>query len=191
MSQEVVINEDPQEHNLFDSEGEAQIYIRDVLVAAGFYDGSSMLTSPIQSKVFEEVESAYQRNGGKTEGSVKANGGRSVDHKLLFDLLNEALSDVMRPPITRPRSMRGLVGPTAVPQGKKLLDHVLVMILTYLNPPQDECNSFDDVVANDLGRTPWSAMMKGETDVIGRGMERVILGELVLEIVKDMCASYS
>lgn len=194
MSHEVVIKEDSPKPNLVDSEGEARVYIRDVLVAAGIYDGPSMLTCPIQSKVFEEVESAYKRNGQdgqEGDGTDKAYGGKNVvDHKLLFDLLNEALSAVVRPPITRSGSIRGLVGPPVVPQGKKLLDYVWRMIHTYLNPPQDECHSFDDTVPRDLWRTPWSGMMQGETDEIGREMECVIFGELVEETMKDMCASY-
>ncbi|KAG5529994.1 hypothetical protein RHGRI_030385 [Rhododendron griersonianum] len=97
-----------QEHTLeaeMELEDEAEAYVRDLLVASGLYKGSSEkvlsrwdpFAKPISNRIFEELEESY-RNATKkdSEGSKRDN----VDHKLLLDLLNEALTIVLGPPVT-------------------------------------------------------------------------------------------
>ncbi|XP_058098578.1 uncharacterized protein LOC131243328 isoform X2 [Magnolia sinica] len=178
---------EPEEDN---SEGQAHVYIRDVLVVAGLYDGSSPLTNPINSRVFEEVEEASRRCAKEGEEAIKDASESNVGHKLLFDLLNESLSIISRP-ITRSRFMRGVLGhPTAVPRGKKLLDDVWKMVRIYVHPPSDSCHSIDSMVAFDLTTTHWSSMMNDEIDVIGSELERMIARELVEETMWDLCHSW-
>lgn len=180
VSQEVVVKEGPLEPEMLDLEDESKSYIREVLVAAGLLDQSAELSYPIHTKVFEEVEATYKRRGHEGEG-----GANHVDHKLLFNLLNEALLSVLRPPITRIR-LGGTLGPTLVPHGKDLLDKVWRIIHIYLCPSSNHCHSIDEMSSRDLERIPWLSMMHEETNFIGRAMENMILGELVHEIMKDI-----
>lgn len=69
-------------------ECEAQIYIRDVLIAAGLYEGCPMVTKPIQNWVFKEVEKIYIQDKESQEETISAT---RENHKVLFDLLNETL----------------------------------------------------------------------------------------------------
>lgn len=81
-----------------------ETYIRDLLVSSGLYGGSSdkslgrwgTIAKPISNSVFEEVEEAYIKLA-KEDGSMTKNHNEKVDHKMLFDLLNETLSTILGP----------------------------------------------------------------------------------------------
>ncbi|XP_077246881.1 RB1-inducible coiled-coil protein [Tasmannia lanceolata] len=186
-SEEAATEEDPLEAEVVNLEGQAQVYIRDVLVASGLYEGSSKLTNSIDSRVFEEVEAAYREGKREGEADAKDHGDNKVNHKVLFDLLNEALATISGPSVTRSRFMRGIIGPTTmVPRGKNLLEDVWKGISIYVYPPMDGCHSLDGMVSYDLRMTPWASMMGDEIAVIGKEMEWMILGDLVEEVMRDM-----
>ncbi|KAF7130839.1 hypothetical protein RHSIM_Rhsim10G0195500 [Rhododendron simsii] len=185
-----------QEHTLeaeMELEDEAEAYVRDLLVASGLYKGSSEkvlsrwdpFAKLISNRIFEELEESY-RNATKkdSEGSKRDN----VDHKLLLDLLNEALTIVLGPPVTVSRFRKTGMCPTSrPPHGRKLLHSVWEIICGHLYPPSDKCfYSIDSMLVRDLHSTPWAGLMNDDIDSLGKEMESQITGDLIEEIVKDM-----
>lgn len=196
-SEDTTIDEEPPEVEIIELEDQAEAYIRDLLVASGFYGGSSdtvlsrwdPLARPISNRVFDKVEESYKKLAKDSEGSPEADGEKKVDHKVLLDLLNEALSTVLGPPVGMSRFRRKFMGSTmlSAPHGKKLLDCVWEIIRVHVYPPADKsCYSLDSMVARDLGSIPWSGLIDDEMNALGRDMESMIIGGLVDEIVKDM-----
>ncbi|CAL5371309.1 unnamed protein product [Camellia sinensis] len=183
-----VTEEQPLETEMAELEDEAEAYIRDLLVASGLYDGSSdnvlsrwdPLAKPITNDIFEAVEESYKKMTKDNEGSRR-------DHKLLLDLLNEALSVVLGPPVTMSR-FRKAIGPALLPpRGQKLLDRAWEIVRAHLYPPTDKFHyCINDMVAEDLGFTTWSGLMNDDIDAVGKEMESQITGYLIEEIVKDM-----
>lgn len=182
---------------MIELEDQAETYIRDLLVASGFYGGPSDTVSskwdphprPISNWVFDKVEESYKVLAKNNEGSTDTDGEKNVDHKVLLDLLNEALSTVLGPPVSMSRFRRKIMGSTmlSTPHGNHLLDRVWEMIRVHVYPPADKsCFSLDDMVARDLGSIPWSGLIDDELNVLGRELESMVVGDLVEEIVKDM-----
>ncbi|KAK8674139.1 hypothetical protein V6N13_112435 [Hibiscus sabdariffa] len=187
---QITIEQEPTKSETMFLEDHAQGYVRDLLVVSGLYDGSfdkslsrwDPLAQPIGESVFEQVEEYYRKSPEENE--------KKVDHKLLLDLSNEALSTVLGPPVTMSKFRRKLLGSTILtpPQGRKLLSLVWGIVHTNLHPPDDRYNySLDNMVAGDPGSTPWTGLVDDETDVLGIEVEWHIIGDLVEEIVKDIC----
>ncbi|EXB95124.1 hypothetical protein L484_007071 [Morus notabilis] len=193
--EEPIIQPKHVESEIFESKDPAEAYIRDLLVASGLYDGSSdkflwrweTFSKPISTSVFEEVEESYKK-------LAKDQTEKKVDHKLLLDLLNEALSTVLGPPSeaksTASKLKRNSISASSgfpTLQGKKLLKCVWEIICEHLYSPTDRSNfSLDGMVAWDLRLTPWTGLMDDEVRSIGREMESLIMGDLVEEILEDM-----
>lgn len=122
-------------------------YITEVLIAAGLYDDdggdgpSSAINSrvdsmarpmPICDDVFEDVEDMYYYRGdyigggGMCDDETDGGATAATDHRMLFDLANEALQSLVV------ESSRGgssslrqwVVDSTGVARGKKLVDDV-------------------------------------------------------------------
>uniref|UniRef100_A0A2P2JCR9 Uncharacterized protein LOC105124040 isoform X1 n=1 Tax=Rhizophora mucronata TaxID=61149 RepID=A0A2P2JCR9_RHIMU len=182
---------------MVDIEDTAEAYVRDLLVASGlYYNGSSdrclqrwdTLAKPISDSIFDEVEESCKRpaKDNETTGDQK----EKVDRKVLFDLLNEALSIVLGPPTNTSRFRRKINGSLMPPplRGKKLLDCVWEMIREYVYPPDDDKSyySLDTMVARNLGSTPWSTLINDEVDGFGKEMECLIMGDLIEETVENM-----
>uniref|UniRef100_A0A5B7AQE4 DUF4378 domain-containing protein n=1 Tax=Davidia involucrata TaxID=16924 RepID=A0A5B7AQE4_DAVIN len=195
-SEETLIEEQPFEAEIVELEDQAEAYVRDLLVASGLYDGSSdkslsrwdPLAKPISNQVFEQVEESYRKMAKDNEGSIKDHGEKKVDHKVLLDLLNEALSIVLGPPVTMSRFRKKAISHMPrPPHGSKLLDHVWEIIRTHLYPPTDKSYYLlDSMVARDLGSAPWSGLMNDDVDALGKEMESQIIRDLIEEIVKDL-----
>lgn len=175
----------------------AEAYIRDLLVAAGLYGGSSekhlsrweTLAKPISISVFEEVEESYREMVKEQQNSLKDHNEKKVDHKLLLDLLNETLSAVLAPPLNMSKFWRNIINTSTLPplHGKKMLDCVWRTICEHLYPPTDRCYySLDGMVGRDMRLTPWSGLISEEVYSFGREMESLIMGDLVEEILQDM-----
>ncbi|XP_057492550.1 uncharacterized protein LOC130778120 isoform X2 [Actinidia eriantha] len=191
---EVVIEEQPLEAET-ELEDKTEAYIRDLLVASGLYEGSSdkvlsrwdPFSKPISNQIFEEVEESYMKINKDNEGSRRDQGEKKVDHKLLLDLLNEALAIVLGSPMTVSRFRKKAIGPTPrPPQGRKLLDHVWEIVGEHLHPLNKIGYSLDRMVARDLGYTPWSGLMSDDIDALGKEMETQITGYLIDEILIDL-----
>ena len=181
---------------MVDLEDHTEGYVRDLPVASGLYDGScdkslsrlDPLAKPISNSVLEQVEELYRKLTKENDRS-RNDQNEKIDHKVLLDLLNEALSTILGPPVTMSRFRRKLLGSSILPPpwGRKLLNSVWEIIHINLYPPNNRCYySLDSMVARDLRSTPWSGLMDDETNVLGREVEFHIIGDLVEEIVKDM-----
>ncbi|XP_057470094.1 LOW QUALITY PROTEIN: uncharacterized protein LOC130759049 [Actinidia eriantha] len=191
---EVVIEEHPLEAET-ELEDETEAYIRDLLVASGLYEGSSdkvlsrwdPFAKLISNQIFEQVEESYMKMNKDIEGSRRDQGEKKADHKLLLDLLNEALAIVLGPPMTMSRFRKKAIGPTPrPPHGRKLLDHVWEIVGEHLHPPNKIGYTLDRMVARDLGYTPWSGLMSDDIDALGKDMESQIIGVLIDEILIDL-----
>ncbi|XP_021846359.1 uncharacterized protein [Spinacia oleracea] len=193
-----VTEEYPSELEVNDLENEAEVYIKNLLVTSGLYDGSWVKSfsrwdpyvKPMGNWVFEKVEESYQKPTYENEVR-NYDDDCSLEHKLLFDLLNEALTVVLAPPRTLSKFRRKITDITILPhpQGRKLLEQVWDMVCEYLYPSSytdTSCYSFEDLVAHDLHVMPWSSLLEEETIDIGKELEFQIIGDLVEELLMDM-----
>ncbi|KAL4274442.1 hypothetical protein HN51_057230 [Arachis hypogaea] len=173
----------------------AESYIRDLLVASGLYFGSwdkylqkeDTFTNPIANSIFEEVEESHKKCLVK-ENIID----NKLDHKMLLDLLNEALSIVLGQPLTMSRFRRKLNNSCIIqtpPCGKELLKLVWDIIHVSLYPPMSNtCSySFDSLKAQDFGSISLYGLMNDEiNNVLEMEMACSISDDLVEELIKDM-----
>ena len=190
--------QEPVESELVQLEDPAESFIRDLLVASGLYFGSwdkSLLrgdtfAKPIGNSVFEEVEASHKKLVKENdESSIKDQNENNIDHKVLLDLLNEALSVVLGPPLTLSRFRRKLSNSSMMPPpcGKDLLKSVWDIIRASLYPPSDiSLYSLDSLVAQHLNSIPWSGLINDEINILERDIECLITDDLVEELTKDM-----
>lgn len=165
-------------------ECEAQVYIRDLLIAAGLYNSCTTVLKPIENWVFKEVEEAYRKG---REGEEDATFGTIENHKILFDLLNETLLTIIDSQTRRSRFLRQSTRSNSVVHGKKLLDVSWQKMGMYIYPPAVTIHSMDTMVAHDLRRAKWFDRETNEVDVIGKEVERMIWVDLVEEAMIDIC----
>ncbi|KAJ8764014.1 hypothetical protein K2173_004894 [Erythroxylum novogranatense] len=178
---------------MVDLEKKTEAYIRDLLVASGFYDGPSdhflsPVGTPISNSVFQEVEESCEKKEKYKETILDKI--VKIDHKLLFDLLNEALSTVLGPPITMSRFRRKIIGTSMLSHlcGRKLLDRAWETMCGYIYPPNDKpYYSLDSLEAKNLELIPWSSLVDDEVNASGKEMECLIMRDLIEETLKDMC----
>ncbi|CAI9758066.1 unnamed protein product [Fraxinus pennsylvanica] len=173
----------------------AEAYMRDLLVAAGLYDGSfkrslsrwDPLGKPISNQVFEEVEESYGQKSKDIEEGIEDD-NEKLNHKMLLDLLNEALQPVLRPPMKMYRYMNKAISPMRqTPHGRNLLNRVWEVIRVYLYPPVDKSlYTLDSMLAQDLTSNSWTGLMEDDVSALGDDIECQIIGDLIEEMVKDM-----
>ncbi|CAK7355562.1 unnamed protein product [Dovyalis caffra] len=179
-------------------EDKAEAYIRDLLIASGLYDGSSdkcfsrwdPLAKPISNSVFEEVEKSSKKLLLTDNGTTaRDDNEKKADHRMLFDLLNEALSTILGPPVIMSRFRRKVIGWSMQPRlhGRKLLDSVWEIVSEYLYPFNDKSPySLDNMVSKYLGSTPWSGLIDDEVNDFGKEIECLIMEDLIEELFKDL-----
>ncbi|RZC45751.1 hypothetical protein C5167_038709, partial [Papaver somniferum] len=176
-------------------------YIKDLLLISGLYGGGvgggyeSRLSAgadlkwvPLGMCVFDKVEESRKANNlNEVEGESKTIAEQN--HKVMFDLVNEALYTILEPCFTTTA-----VGPTRMPRGKRLLDKVWRMIGMYINPPAHtedgkrlSLYSLDAIVARDLGTNSWLDLNLDDSEdlLIGKEVGGSILDELIEEAVRD------
>ncbi|XP_010918269.1 uncharacterized protein [Elaeis guineensis] len=195
--EKVATEERPDQDEAVEAEEPAKAYIRDVLVTAGLYEGQcydqvfsrwTPLTKPISQWVFEKVEELYDNCKVNDGESLLYNGDTNVGHKMLFDLINEALPRVFQTTMTSSTFKTWVLGPKRLPHGKKLLDDLWRQIERHTNPQRDASYSPDNLVAGDLSMTPWSGLLHEDIDVMEMEIECIILRELIDEFVWDICS---
>ncbi|KAL6907428.1 hypothetical protein ACP4OV_002467 [Aristida adscensionis] len=174
-----------------DTDHPVKSFVRAVLVGAGLYgqrqnsgkflaDGEA---KPIPKWVLEEVESSAAP--ATSDGGA---GAAAVDHRLLFDLINEALPGAVRASTTlRAFDRCHAAAPGRGPGGKKLLDAVWRSVQPWLEPTGDAASgSVDGLIGRDLSLSPWGGAFRGDADALGLDVEAEILDELVDETVWDV-----
>lgn len=197
-SEITTLTEDHSEPEVVDLEDEAEAYIKDILVTSGLYDGSwdksfsrwDPYVKPVSNWVFDKVEESHQKPTHENEELPKDYCDElKLEHKMLFDLSNEALTVVLGPPRTLSKFRRKITDTNMFPrpQGRKLLEQVWEMIREYIYPSTDTAfYSLDDLVAHDLNIMPWSSLIDEEISALGKELEYQITGDLVEEVVMDM-----
>lgn len=200
VTEDFSMKQEPTDSELDQLEDPAESYIRDLLVASGLYYGSwdkSLLrgdtfAKPIGNSVYEEVEESHNKLVKENEEScIKDQNENKLDHKVLLDLLNEALSVVLGPPLTLSRFRRKLSNSSMLlpPSGMELLNLVWDIIRVSLYPPSDiSTYSLDTLVAQHLGSIPWSGLINDEINILERDIECQITDDLVEELTKDICS---
>ncbi|XP_010680604.2 uncharacterized protein LOC104895726 isoform X2 [Beta vulgaris subsp. vulgaris] len=194
ISQITTVTEDPSELEI-DLEDEAEVYIKNLLLISGLYDGSWVKSfsrwdpyvKPMGNWVFEKLEESYQKPTNKYDATSFED--NSLEHKLLFDLSNEALTVVLGPRRTLSKFRRKTTDVTMFPcpQGRKLLEQVWQMIQEYLYPVSNTSfYSFDDLIAHDLHIIPWFSLLDEEINAMGKELESQITGDLLEEILMDV-----
>lgn len=203
---EQVENEEPEEsttkeetetetenlYEMFEVKSNDEAYIRDILIAAGFYeDRNSNYKSPrgeaptssIPYRVFEEVEEAYNRLAKiENEDSL-------VDRKMLFDLVNEALQSVIDNPRNCNSTLRRwmILERALAPRGKELLSDLWCQIRAFRDLPMHEMQTIGGVTARDAMLAPrCRKFYDDDVDSSGKKIEFAILGELIDEFVQEM-----
>lgn len=185
-SDETVIEEQqPYESEMADLEDEDESYIRELLIASGLYDNSfekrlsrwDTYAKPISNRIFDQVEESYKNNISNEPNP------KSIDHKVLLDLVNEVLSTLLAPPMHVSKFSKK----PKLARGNKLLDQVWGMIRAYLHPLVDKSfYFFDTMVARDLESMAWSEMVFEDIGALAKEMEGQIMRDLVEEMVNDM-----
>ncbi|WOK94785.1 hypothetical protein Cni_G03490 [Canna indica] len=195
---DTAVEEQLHKQETIEIESRDAVHLHDLLVTSGLYEDKSTdqansrldaLTRPISHQIFEEVEEAYNKYGKvDTESSIIHNDDIAIGHKLLFDLVNEALQTVVGPKINCSMFKRWILGPAASPNGKSLLDDLWNQIQSYINPSLDESGTLERMVVEDLKTTTWPTMLYEDMDVVGRQIERVILQNLINDALVDFCS---
>uniref|UniRef100_A0A6N2LMD7 Uncharacterized protein n=1 Tax=Salix viminalis TaxID=40686 RepID=A0A6N2LMD7_SALVM len=197
--EERTIEHESNELKLDDLEDKAEAYVRDLLIASGFYDGSSdkcllrwdQLAKPISNSVFEDVEKSCKKLLAMDDGTtVTHHNETKADHRMLYDLSNEALSTVLGPPVTMSRFRKKVIDWSMLPHlhGRKLLDSVWEIIREFLYPFNNKSfYSLDNMVSKYVESSPWSGLIDDEVNHFGKEIERLIMGDLIEEMVKDLC----
>ncbi|KAJ4837934.1 hypothetical protein Tsubulata_022527 [Turnera subulata] len=189
--------EEPIKSTMPDIEDHAEAYIRDLLVASGLYNGSSdkwlsrweAFSKPISKSVFDEVEKSSTRTAKDNETTLQDENEKKVDHKMLFDLLNETLPAVLGPGVTASRFRKKIFGLSMLQPlcGRKLLDCVWEIIREYIYPMNDKSYySLEYTVARNLESTPWSGLVDEVVSDLGKEMECLIIEDMIEEVVKDL-----
>lgn len=167
-------------------------FIRAVLVVAGMYGQSQnsgdhlsltcQLIKPIPKRAFEEVVSS-------SPPPAVTSDGHDVDHRLLFDLINEALPGAARGSTTLCTFSKWYAAPPRrASADRRLLDGLWRSVETWLEPPSvdDDADSVDGLIGRDMGVSPWSGVFRDDVDGLGEEMEAEILSELVDETLWDV-----
>ncbi|CAN6463881.1 unnamed protein product [Victoria cruziana] len=194
-----VVSQDGREEDVVQPEGEGlggpEVYLGDVLDAAGIFDGLDgtisiwdSTSTPIRSWVFEDVEESYRKTGKRRQGSVQDPSVSRLERKLLFDLLNEDLKSrlsLLASDVTLNVSFPGST--MMLPSSKQLIDDICASVHTSTHPSFMGNETIEGIIIKDVEVTPWMRMEQGDVPLIGRDMEKVILNELVEEAVFEFC----
>ncbi|KAK3150374.1 hypothetical protein QOZ80_3AG0232380 [Eleusine coracana subsp. coracana] len=164
----------------------AKSFVRAVLIAAGMY-GHRQTQNPgsdcepkliLPKRVLDEV----------AESTTAAITEAVDDHRLLFDLINEALPGAVRASTTLCTFEKCYYPRRKAAGGKKLLDVLWKSLQAWLQPPCDDATSgcVDGLIDRDLSASPWNGVFRDDTDALGVEVEVEILDELIDETLWDV-----
>ncbi|CAL5050270.1 unnamed protein product [Urochloa decumbens] len=173
-------------------------YIREVLVAAGLYDDGSLdnkanarvdsMARPICDDTFEEVEDIYYYRGNYCDdaiGMYSGTGGNAADHRMLFDLANEALQSLVQAAKPGSSLQQWVIDSTGVSRGRRLVDDVWQQVQTLRNPQMQEMQTIDSMVAYEIRKSWWAEVLYEDVYVVGRKVERAIFDELIEDLLVE------
>ncbi|CAN6308165.1 unnamed protein product [Urochloa humidicola] len=185
---------DDQDEDMDELDHPVKSFIRAVLVVAGMYGPrknpgnllSDCKAKLIPKRVLEEVESSSSTLSASSDG-----GAAPGDHRLLFDLINEALPGAIRASTTLTTFDKCYAAATRrAPGGKRLLEELWRSVQVWLEPPSDNTTSssasVDVLIGRDLSTSAWHRAFRDDADELGGEVEEEMLDELVDEMVWDV-----
>nr|CAB3465685.1 unnamed protein product [Digitaria exilis] len=177
-------------------------YIREILVAAGLYDDDGSLDNkangrvdsmarPICDDIFEEVEDIYYYRGKYCDDAIGVcnddAGGNAADHRMLFDLANEALQSLVVQGAKVGCSLRQwVIDSTGGSRGRRLVDDVWQQVQILRNPEMQEMQTIDSMVAYEIRKSVWADVLYEDVYVVGRKIERAIFDELIEDLLTEV-----
>ncbi|XP_022681917.1 uncharacterized protein LOC101755837 [Setaria italica] len=147
------------------------------------------MARPICDGIFEEVEDIYYYRGKYCDdaiGTYNDAGGNATDHRMLFDLANEALQSLVQGAKTGSSLRQWIIDSTGVSRGRRLVDDVWQQVQTLRNPQMQEMQTIDSMVAYEIRKSVWADALYEDVYVVGRKIERAIFDELVEDLMVEV-----
>ncbi|KAG6551502.1 hypothetical protein Mapa_006925 [Marchantia paleacea] len=185
------------------------LYVRNLLVASGFTESSTMIIArwnsplyPLDPCLYDRLEEYYNDvNPVEKESSkIKARGAAgaaaptenfdSTNRKLLFDVVNEVIHKLLGPRL----SYRPWVQPTTpllrpIPTSRQLLSDIWTEICACFSPDGlEEFEALDALMARDVSRGGSWINSREVAEQIGLELERTIFDSLVEEAVHSLAS---
>lgn len=161
-------------------------YVRDVLELSGltgkeFLDAWHLLDKmQLSSSVFDEMEACLPQEPQCSGQEVS----RSIDHQLLFDLVNQALLEIYQRSVTYcPKALSYSCRVRPIPVGHHVIEAVWASIRCGLSSAQHKEVTLNDVVAGDLARDDGWMNLQSETESLALEMEDIIFNQLLDEML--------
>ncbi|OAE27007.1 hypothetical protein AXG93_1774s1170 [Marchantia polymorpha subsp. ruderalis] len=179
------------------------LYVRNLLVASGFTESSTMIIArwnsplyPLDPCLYDRLEEYYNdvSHVEKESSKIKARGAAasaptenmdSTNRKLLFDVVNEVIHKLLGPRL----SYRPWVQPSTpllrpIPTSRQLLSDIWTEICACFSPDGlEEFEALDALMARDVSRGGSWINSREVAEQIGLELERSIFDSLVEEAV--------
>lgn len=159
------------------------IFVRNILKKSGFDGGAEEFLAvwysscdPVDQLLFVEDPETMSYDSPDI----------CLDHRLLFDLINDVLLEIYESTIANSvRLSRYNPRVRPVPMGDHLLDEVWVKICWYLSSQQDANHTIQHVEARDYAKDYGWMKLQWDVERVGSYLEGLILDVLVEEVVLD------
>ncbi|XP_015693717.2 uncharacterized protein LOC102701461 [Oryza brachyantha] len=109
-------------------------------------------------------------------------------HRMLFDLANEALEMVVGS-VKPGWSLRRWVVDSTGARERKLLDDVWHQVQSLRNPPVQEMQTVEIMVAREAQKSTWIQSLHEDAYVLGMKVERAIFDQLLADILHELFVS--
>lgn len=133
-------------------------------------------TESIRSWVFEEVEEAYREEIQNTRGM-------KIEHKLVFDLLNEALASKMGHFPTNIAGKRIISPSVVVPSIEQLFNSVCGTVCKYIQSTPTGDETINGIVQKSSEQDQWIGVAHEDVKLIGKQLEKIVLKDLIEDSV--------
>ncbi|KAL2326582.1 hypothetical protein Fmac_025640 [Flemingia macrophylla] len=162
-------------------------YVRKVLELSGFssHDFFGIWYSdnqPVDPSLYEEVEGCLLLDPHCSGNSCE---GQPCNHMLLFDVINEGLSEIFGASYSYyPRPLSSLSHVHSLPAGDNVLPKVWAIISWYLNSPtMGLYPPLDYYVSRDLSKNDGWMNLQFDSECVGLELDDMIFDDLVEEII--------
>ncbi|GAB4860161.1 hypothetical protein Ancab_011639 [Ancistrocladus abbreviatus] len=142
-----------------------------------------LLEQPLDPALFEETEAGCSV---EAQCSSKAVAISRFEHKVLFDLIDEALLDIFKRSCAYyPKALSFSCQLRPLPTGYRVLKEVWLLVSRYLRRLPVLHPSLDSAVAYDLSKCDGWMNLQMETECVAVELEDMILDELLEEIISE------
>ncbi|KAL3676695.1 hypothetical protein R1sor_026643 [Riccia sorocarpa] len=184
------------------------LYVRNLLVASGFTESSTMIIArwnsplhPLDPCLYERLEEYYNdvKSMEKESSKSKASKGAAPNpiisfepsnRKLLFDVVNEVIFKLLGPRLSyRPWVQPGTPLLRPLPTSKQLLNDIWTEICTCFSPEGlEEFEALDSLMARDVSRGGAWINSREVAEQIALELERAIFDSLIEEAVQCLAS---